>query len=153
MLSQAGISEAGKLLWKQRIGRSMDRNPGLRGKIAERLAPVFFQANWRIGQIVDEPRSERVINKIVRGLYFFEYGEPLKPSEQVLSLFLNSEERVEGVSNLADGLRRGTRSWPDVFTYDCGRIVGSPNESAWNLTLFNCIRFFAITGKKKSNGK
>jgi hypothetical protein len=123
MFSEAGIADAGKILWKQRLHRMFRRNLGLRRRIGKGLAygplvtPTGIYLGRRMALEFDERRFDRVVQKIVRGLYYFEYGEPLAADTEVMTLFLSTKARFETAVGHAHQLGWGKRQWPGIFEY------------------------------------
>jgi hypothetical protein len=63
MFSKAGITDAGKLLWKQRLNRMFRKNLGLRRRIAKGLSykpvvtPTGIYLGRRMGLKFDERKT------------------------------------------------------------------------------------------------
>jgi hypothetical protein len=152
MFSGAGNSDAGKILWKQRLNRMFRKNLGLKRKIAEGLSyrpvvtPTGIYLGRRMGLQFDEGRFERVLQKIVRGLYYFEYGEALAAKTEVTTLFLSTKARFETAVGYANQLAWGKRQWPGVFEYRCGRVPDAPQGSVWLMRCYSNSHFWAISG-------
>jgi hypothetical protein len=159
MFSEAGITDAGKTLWKQRLDRMFRKNLGLRRRLAKGFSyrPVVtatgIYLGHRMGLQFDERRFERVIQKIVRGLYYFEYGEALSPETEIMTLFLSTKARFETAVAYANQLGWGKRQWPGIFEYRCGRVPGVPQESVWLMRCYSNSHFWAISGPDKALDK
>jgi hypothetical protein len=152
MFSKAGVTHAGKLLWKQRLNRMFRKNLGLRRKIAKGLSyeslvtPTGIYLGRRMGLQFDEARFEPVVQKIVRGLYYFEYGEVLPPATEVMTLFLSTKARFQTAVGYAHQLDWGKRQWPGIFEYRCGRVPDAPQGSVWLIRCYSNVHFWAISG-------
>lgn len=159
MFSEAGITDAGKILWKQRLDRMFRKNLGLRRRIAKGLSyrPVVtatgIYLGRRMGLQFDERRFERVIQKTVRGLYYFEYGEALSTETEIMALFLSTKARFETAVAYANQLGWGKRQWPGIFEYRCGRVPDVPQESVWLIRCYSNSHFWAISGPDKALDK
>jgi len=159
MFSEAGITDAGKILWKQRLDRMFRKNLGLRRRLAKGFSyrPVVtatgIYLGHRMGLQFDERRFERVIQKIVRGLYYFEYGEALSAETEIMTLFLSTKARFETAVAYANQLAWGKRQWPGIFEYRCGRVPGVPQESVWLMRCYSNSHFWAISGPDKALDK
>jgi hypothetical protein len=106
-----------------------------------------------MGLQFDERRFERVVQKIVRGLYYFEYGEALAAGTDVMTLFLSTKARFETAVSYASQLRWGKRQWPGIFEYRCGRVPDVPQESVWLMRCYTNSHFWAISGPDKALDK
>ena len=152
MFSGAGVSSVGQQLWKEKLHRMYEKNPGLRRKIAEHLSykDVYTPAGLYLGKHMtiktDEARFERVVNKIVRGLYFYEYDEPLGIDTQLMTLFLNTEEKLEAAMRHINQLSFGKRRWQRVFEYRCGRLPNDNKQSVWVTRFYGQQHFWSISG-------
>ncbi len=152
MLSDAGITDAGKALWREQLGRMFSKNTGLRGKIASGLSYGHVSTasgiylGHRMALRFDERRFDRVVQKIVRGLYYFEYGEALPADTEVMTLFLSTKARFETVVEYAHQLGWGKRQWPGIFEYRCGRVPGASQGSVWLMRCYSNTHFWAISG-------
>jgi len=155
MFSSAGESPAGKQLWAQKIKGAYKKNLGLRHKIVEHLKQadlltpvgIFLGRKWTIK--TDEKRFEKVVNKIVRGLYFFEYGEPLSDDAEIMTLFLNQEEKLKEAAKIASELKIGSRIWKGIFEYKLNRVSESPTGSIWLFRFWDNANFWSLTYNKK----
>lgn len=156
MFTNAGVSEAGSRLWSEKLHRMYEKNLGLRRKIAQALEPtnLVTPAGLFLGRKMtikpDEKRFDKVINKIVRGLYFFEYQEALPPKNDILSFFLKVDEHFQAAGKYVHQLKPGTRGWPGIFKYKYNRLEKKHHESMWILLFYNFATFWAITGNSKT---
>ncbi|MBU0734082.1 MAG: HNH endonuclease [Proteobacteria bacterium] len=157
MFSDAGISDAGKRLWSEKLHRMYEKNLGLRRKIAQALeytnvvTPVGLFLGRRMAIKPDEKRFDKVISKIVRGLYFFEYQEVIPPVSSILCLFLKTEEHFQAAKEYVNQLKSGTRGWPGIFEYRFNRLEKKHDESMWILLFYNFATFWVITGDSRTN--
>jgi hypothetical protein len=100
MFSEVGITDAGKILWKQRLHRMFRRNLGLRRRIAKGLSyrpvvtPTGIYLGRRMALQFDEGRFDRVVQKIVRGLYYFEYGESPGSRDRSNDIIFEHESQI-----------------------------------------------------------
>jgi len=83
MFGEAGVSLAGKKLWDEKLHRMYDKNRGLRRRIAKSMhsVDIFTPGGVFLGRglgvRLEEERINRVVTKIIRGLYYHEYQEAL----------------------------------------------------------------------------
>jgi len=151
MFSYAGISDAGKRLWAEKLHRMYEKNLGLKKKIVEHLqhAEIVTPAGLFLGRSMaiktDELRFERVVNKIIRGLYYFEYKEPLPAATKVMTLFLSEKKRFEAAKNFAAELKPGSKKWKGIFEYKFNRVATSLSESMWLLLFWDFATFWTIS--------
>jgi len=154
MFSDAGVSPTGKKLWDQKLHRTFAKNRGLRRRIASLLRPVRLTTpsgiflGRRIAIKQDEPNLAKVVEKIVRGLYFFEYNERLDPAIKIVALFLRSEEDAVEPMKFNNQLHYGSREWPNVFEYRFNRTIEKPEDSMWIIRFFGRIVYWAISSNE-----
>ncbi len=159
MFSQAGISEAGQKLWNEKLNRTYEKNIGLRRKIAEhlRLTDVFTPEGLFLGTKLKinpaESRFEKVINKIVRGLYWFEYQVTLPPEIKIITLRMSDSERIDNAKNVAHKLKNGSRNWEGIFRYKYSQLTGSTSESIWLMLLWEHVGFLSYTYDEQKHPK
>ena len=145
-----GGTPAAKSLWKQKLHRAHDKDLGLRRAIAAALAEreVVTPAGLHLGKHmtikIDWPRMLHVIEKCVRGLYYFEVGAVLDPA-----LSIHSQVLVPATAHVMDSvrsaLRDGQRSWPGVFEYKYAVVPEAPESSAWKFMFLDTYSFGALT--------
>lgn len=160
MFSNAGISEAGKSLWIEKLNRMYEKNIGLKRKIAEHLGysklltPFGIYLGHRMSIDVDEKRFENVVNKIVKGLYFFEYKESLPTNTVLITLFLNNEEeRLEAAEKAVKELKTGARNWDGNFEYKFNRLAECPSCSIWLFRFWGYAYFWSVTYDKETRNQ
>ena len=78
----------------------------------------------------------------MRGLYFFEYGEPLSNDAEIMSFFLNQEEKFKEAAKIANELKSGLKSWKGIFEYKLNRVAESPTDSIWLFRFLGQCEFF-----------
>jgi hypothetical protein len=152
MFSEAGSTHAGKQLWAEKLDRTYQKNLGLRKTIARALShkqiwtPTGLYLGRRMTIKIDHPRLERVVEKIVRGLYYREYGNPLPADTEVMTIFLNTEAKFHAAQQYFPELGAGIRMWPGIFEYSRNRLLESPEQSMWLMRFYSWAYFWAITG-------
>lgn len=152
MFSQAGVSKEGKRLWAEKINRMYEKNKGLRRIISNSLkhyhtfTPAGIYAGGKMTIEPNLPRAKRVVEKIVRGLYFHQYHVPLPNEKEVLVEFLNTESKSELARKNNNSLHPGNKAWPGVFEYRHNSARQDPEESMWLMMFYSSIYFFAVTG-------
>lgn len=151
MFTDAGTSDAGKLLWKEKLHRMYNKNIGLKRKIAEHLKPVDVISKGGIflrkgiGVKPDEKRWITVVEKIIRGLYYFEYKEILPENIKMMSQFLRNDYEYEKAFEYLSQLRIGSRNWKDLFEYRYNRVIEQPYVSMWMVRFYKYATFWVIT--------
>lgn len=152
MFGDAGNTNAGKMLWRQKLRRMFSKNLGLRRKIGSGISfghlttPSGIYLGRRMGLKFDESRFDRVVQKIVRGVYYYEYGQALLTDTEVITLFLSTKARFETAVGQAHQLAWGKRQWPGIFEYRCGRVPGASQGSMWLIRFYSNTYFWAISG-------
>jgi hypothetical protein len=130
----ASQTPEGKRLWQTKLDRAYTRvrQDGTRMGLARVFAPAIRHiivagpdggVEQRMAMAVDFPRVEKVIEKIVRGLYWFEYGEPIATPEVDVTTFLLAAYQDPPLEWELHKTRPGTRGWPGVFEYSLNRVA------------------------------
>lgn len=151
MFTEAGSSPAGRALWQQKLRRMYAKNLGLRYRIAASLTqvnlvtPAGLFLGRRLAQNPDFARLEKVVVKIVRGLYYMEHGASLSPQTTVEALFLRSDQEREAAQKYGRMLKDGQRAWPGIFTYRANRVADYPQGSMWELRFYDFAAFWALS--------
>lgn len=159
MFSAAGITDAGRALWRERLHRMFLKNVGLKRKMANGFssAPESTPAGIYVGRRMtlqfDEQRFNSVVRKIVRGLYYFEYGEALPAKKEVITSFLSTKARFETAVAYADQLGWGKQRWPGIFEYRCARLPDAPQVSMWLMRYYSNTYFWTISGSDEIRTK
>lgn len=154
MFTEIGITEAGKKLWDEKLHRMYEKNLGLRKRISKSLqqvelvTPGGIYLGRRFVIKHNDAHSERVINKIVRGLYYYEYKEPLPPSVKISSHFLKRPSEISEVEKFVPMLLFGSRKWPGIFEYRYNRIANQTEGSMWVMRFFGKVVFWAISADR-----
>ena len=158
MFTEAGISDAGKKLWDEKLHRMYRKNPGLKKHIARSLQDVNLvtSSGIHLGKRLairhEEARSKKVIDKIIRGLYHFEYQESLPQSIEITIHFLQEPSEITTVvEKINPMLLNGSRRWPDIFEYRFNRVAEQPEGSVWVIRFFGTAVFWA-TSKNRNIG-
>ena len=95
----------------------------------------------------DWKRVRHFVTKLVRGLYFFEFGTSL-PTATFISIPECHAEHLD-LSEPHSLTRRGKRTWPGTFEYKCNRVEDHPEQSAWMFRFLNTNVFLAFTGTQQ----
>jgi hypothetical protein len=149
MFSEAGVSEAGKKLWEQRLHRMYDNNLGLRRKIAQYIKPldIYSQQGLFVEKRVtiefDENRLDNVVCKIVKGLYYIEYKKILPTTITLNCLLLRTQEEYDVAQNYVSSLKNGSKTWKGIFQYRFNRTKDDLG-SMWILTFYDFATFWVI---------
>lgn len=144
----AGVTRVGKKLWEQKLRRTYRKNQGLRAAVVNSfrrvnvMTPMGLYAGTRLGISVDWKRFNRVISKIVRGLYYFEYNEILRSDVGIQVARIHN---AQDISDINKDLLPGKPGWPDVFVYRHNRWTRSPWISGWLLLFYGMHLFAALS--------
>ena len=148
MFTEAGSSPAGRELWQQKLRRMYAKNLGLRYRIAASLrqvnlvTPAGLFLGRGLTQRPDFARLEKVVIKVVRGLYYLEHSVSLSPQMVVEALFLRGDLEREVAQQYGSMYRHGQRAWPGIFSY---RVADCPQGSMWELRFYDFATFWALT--------
>ena len=153
MLSRAGTTEVGTKLWNKGLRRTFENDLGLRRQVATSFRRRDFSTSAgvylgrRMTLKFDRHRLEKVVAKIVRGLYFHERGFPLESGTEVLSFFLREPAHFEAMEESNHMLKPGTRQWEGTFQYRCGFVPDQPQQSTWLLWFWRTHFFWVNTSQ------
>jgi hypothetical protein len=152
MFTDAGVSDVGKSLWDEKLHRMYEKNLGLRRKIAQSLkevdvrTPSGIYLGKRMAIQYDDLRSQRVVKKIIFGLYYYEFQEYLLPTAKVNIRFAQYESDIpQELKDVASSLLFGTRQWAEIFEYRFNRVTEYFQKPIWIFRFFGKVVFWAIT--------
>lgn len=149
MLTDAGISSAGQKLWKT-LRRTYDHANGLRARIASAIspAPVFSRGGIFLGNRLtvrhEDERFRSVVTKIVKGLYWLEYGERMPDMSVIHYRFLIAGEEKAVARKYLPHTKVPKHSWPGIFEYRSNRTAEAPAGSIWLLLFFGQMQFWIV---------
>lgn len=122
-----------------------------------RTVAVRSPAGLDLGEVApyesDPPRIMAVVERIVRGLYFYQTGRSLGATVGVRSM----EDRLSDFSRMAPGQRTaviqivqavaGSEWWHigRAFSYACLIVPGDPVTSAWLTRFYRATTFLTLT--------
>jgi hypothetical protein len=148
--------------------RSLKRREaaGYRRAILEKTRPVQVRSpqgiflGTKLGYEVRFDRLFKVLERTVKGLFFFEAGYPLSIDYRPLIhsrdtiADLNFDVQGEMQRNIINPLwnRDPKEIGSDTFQYRFQFFEEDPHVSAWGLTFFSSIEFVALTGPAKLRG-
>ena len=95
MFGDTGLKDTGKAMWNSRLPGMLKRHRGVRLAITKRISeinltyPAGLYLGRRLAQKGDYPRLDRVVLKIIRGLYFLEFSASLSQNASVQCKWLN----------------------------------------------------------------
>ncbi len=108
--------------------------------------------------VVDRDQLQRIVAKIIRGLYWHEYYRRLPASHDVMTVCINlmrqriQKRELANWVNCVRGLLIGCKERfvaPGVLVYRCQIDPKGSLRSAWGLTFFGRIHFAAFTGPRR----
>ena len=155
LFGNSGISDKGRQIWDQKLRRmyANGKDPGLQKRVSKSFKEVevvtpsgLFVRNG-LALEVDRHRIYRVIEKTVRGLYYFEHGQMLPASAKLetshsYQLFPQDESRL---NRLLINMHAGTRTWPGIFEYKHVSATDQPTRTNWALLFYETVLFFSFT--------
>lgn len=134
-----------------KVGRGLERSPALKKTIADslRTGTMTNTDGEEVGQWTEVEgnwhRVATLIQKCVRGLYFFERSEALPAATEIdCPQYGDTPMDLDALYSLT---RHGKRGWPGVFEYRYCVAADNPTASAWILTFYWTCVFTAFTGK------
>lgn len=148
----AGATKEGKALWDQKLNRTYEKDLGLRRIIAKSLkqidmvtpSGVFLGKHWQIS--IDLERSNNVLKKIIRGLFWVEYKERLPESIPIDIVLINkNDERINEVILVTE---QATTFCEKIFEYRHRRLDNNSFESLWIMSFYRQNYFIAKVDEK-----
>ncbi|MEN6388890.1 MAG: hypothetical protein ABFD04_00620 [Syntrophomonas sp.] len=137
-----------------RVERSLNRNKRLLYQINESFRNVdIYSGKIYLGKRpafkIDRNRADKVVGKIIKGLFYNEYGIPLA-KEYMVKVLLNDEDKIipreifdvtasTPVKELGDG----------VLRYRNACVETNQNYSVWALSFYmnDSVTWICLTGK------
>ena len=98
----------------------------------------------------DEGRIERVVQKIVRGLYYFEYGEALAAETEVMTLFLSTKARFETAVGYAQSTWLGEATVAGDLRVPLRSRTWCSSRVFWLMRCYSNTHFWAISGSDEA---
>jgi hypothetical protein len=146
-------------IWNQKVQRSLQKN----SKVLKEIYKSFQLVDVYHGPIYlgkrpafpwDRKKGNRVISKIVKGLFYFENKRSL-PNDFVVKIFLspNEDDRIPNELKELICTSEIKQIGEGVFKYRTVHIKEDPNYSVWVLNFYDSyLNFICLTWKKlKSN--
>jgi hypothetical protein len=123
-----------KALWENHAFKSIKHNRRLQRTLINGMKPVYVRSPSGIfvgketGVLWDSKAHDTVINRTVRGLYFYHYSEILPPESLI---------KVNWHQVLTKEMEEMSRGWKEYsiangdFQYRYGRVEEFPGKSLW----------------------
>ena len=154
LFGNSGISDKGRQIWDQKLERmyANGEDLGLRRSIkrsfreVEEVSPSGLFIRNRFALEVERCRIYRVIEKTVRGLHFFEYGQmlPVSTKLEINHFYQMFSQDVPKLDRVLINMHAGTRTWPDMFEYWHVNDSVQPTRTSWVLLFYGTVLFFFI---------
>ena len=150
LATDAGKTAFGDRLWQQKAKRALDRDKGLNNAFFRSVGeftvftPEGLPAGNRLGLVPDWERVARFVEKVVRGLYWFEFGGIL-PQALHIDFPRGFAEDFPGNNPYLPLTSSGKRGWPGIFQYRSWRGPVNPERSSWVLVFYGTNMFVATT--------
>jgi hypothetical protein len=142
----------GRAVWKSRVVTGLVNRPSLLRLIRSQIrqTAVHTPAGIYLGDYptldVDASRLERVIAKVVKGLYFHHVGKPLGDVAMHITTEPNGEKRALAVTSELLAGRPGARLADGTFTYRFGIAEDKETASIWWLLFYDTALFTVFVG-------
>ena len=146
----ASETEHGFAVWRNTTQPGLDKDKGLTRVLAKNIEPVDLKTPAGIylgtkpGIRVNWDRVFLVIEKCVRGLYYYETGEILHKDAEIVrgGIF---EHNQDYLSSVLAQTNPGKWKAPNVFQYKWNRYPDTPKGTLWAMMFYNTHSFVAIT--------
>lgn len=157
LVGKAYEHPTGRALWETKVRDSFNSRPGFRALLASqsRLATLEAPNGMQLRNVplleLDRPRIERVVRKMVQGLYYYHEGSVLSPTTP----FFISAETLD----VNAGLAITAEAWKLVpvhsvaqgaIKYRFGVSREDPTKSMWWLLFYDGVLFTVITGVEEN---
>jgi hypothetical protein len=150
-------SPQARQLMENEISRSITRAPALGQQMFSQMALVdHYKAGVYLGQktayevsTLDRERINRVVDKIVKGLFYHEFGQTLPKDWIVQIIWINPKSEKElKLDDLAQTLKWNVIK-EDTFAYGVDYVPNS-YQSIWILDFFKIPLFYILVLDKKT---
>jgi hypothetical protein len=143
---------AGKLL-RGPVVRSIERLSGVMHDFFRNIrrmerktdAGIIVGTGWAFD--IDMTRFNRIVEKIVRGLFYFKSGVPLPKTHNVVIFHGNGFWKLPDFQSLLENMEPFAGLGDDVFMCRAQRDADDACSTAWLFIFFQKIRIFAWTEK------
>ncbi len=152
MFSDAALKATGRAMWVSRIPRMLSRQRGVKLALKSKMKEVDLHASSglylgrRLAQEIDYSRLDRVVTKIIIGLYFLEFGQALATGASTECKWVNTPSITADVKPYLMDARMGKHGWPGVLEYKVAHVAEDPDKSIWFLLFFDYALWWGITG-------
>ena len=152
MFGDAGLKDTGIAMWNSQLPRMLKRHRGVRLAITKMMSeinltsPSGLYLGRRLAQKIDYPRLDRVVLKIIKGLYFLEFSASLSQSASVQCKWLNTPALSEETRTYLQHARLGKHGWPGIFEYKVACVPEQRDKTIWFLLFFDHALWWGITG-------
>ena len=146
-------------IWNQKVQRSLQKNPKVLKEVFKSFLPIdvyhgSIYFGKRPGFRCDRERVDRIMGKIVKGLFYFENKKPL-PNDFIVKVFLSPNEDDKIPNEIKESICTSIIKCvsKDVFKYRTIHLPEDPNYSVWVLNFYDSyLNFICLTWKElKSN--
>lgn len=110
---------------------------------AEVRSPGGIILGYKPGFRIDRPRVQRVVNRVVRGLFLRHAGRRLPSGYDVRRFVMNPRLNEEFKNQIVALPLRGTRD--EVFEYRFSAAVEDPDTTIWFLMFYKRLLFMTMT--------
>lgn len=150
LATDAGKTAFGDRLWQQKAKRALEKDKGLNKAFFRSVknfavfTPEGLPDGNRLGLDPDWKRVSAFVEKLVRGLYWFEYKSIL-PQALHIDFPRGFAEDFPGTNPYLTLTSPGNRSWPGIFEYRAWRGPVNPERSSWVFVFYGTNMFVAAT--------
>lgn len=158
VLSQADLHPTGRKLWNEKVTgptlnrkSSLERSPALANFLANQLITVNLKSETGIclgkrdAILFPADRINRVIERIVRGLFWHHYRIRIGSNIGFLSVM---NPNIEKISNIINKIAISSIGG-DVFYYRYANVAEDPEQSMWFLLFYKRILFSAFLTREE----
>jgi hypothetical protein len=150
--------EANEILnrWSRDHETGARRRTGLGRRLVDAVEPVELHSEAGIylgterAVRLEVDRVNRVLEKIVRGLFFHEFGRRL-PDDVTLRVELDPEFDRLRHGPFPHAMVRVPKRLGDVFTWRVVALPESPDFTVWVLTFYDSVLATAVTGRAQTS--
>jgi len=152
LATDAGKSAFGNQLWQQKAKRALDKDKGLNNAFFRSVlnfavfTPDGLSKGNRLGLVPDWPRVAAFVEKLIRGLYWFEF-ECILPQSLHIDFPRGFIEDLPGRNPYLSITSPGKRGWAGIFEYRVWRGPVNAERSMWVFLFYGTNIFVAATCK------
>jgi hypothetical protein len=147
--------------WDEIVVSSFTKNPGARKRLIKRFHPVLIKGQIQNAYILRDALTmevslcESVVTRIIKGLYYYKFNEPLPQDISISISKLNYPEKSINSWNAIFSQNNIRPKWihvaPNIFSYFYGTAKEDKTRGICLIVFYNTVVFQSLVGIIKSH--